>query len=108
MDGASVRFFRNSLIISLAFSVTSNIFSSLCGGALSGASPVNMAYNYARRYVLSICNFSCFPLSSMNSDRYANWHLTLLSSVKQDRGNQASFRSPDAISCKPVRSRMDI
>jgi hypothetical protein len=33
MEGDSVRLFRYSFIISLAFSVTSNIFSSLCGGA---------------------------------------------------------------------------
>jgi hypothetical protein len=70
MEGASVRLFRYSLIISLAFSVTSNIFSSLCGGA-GGASPVNMAYKYARRCVLSMCIFPCFPAFSMNPDYYA-------------------------------------
>jgi hypothetical protein len=41
MEGDSFRFFRYSLIISLAFSVTSNIFSSLFGDA-GGASPVNV------------------------------------------------------------------
>jgi hypothetical protein len=41
MEGDSFRFFRYSLIISLAFSVTSNIFSSLFGNA-GGASPVNV------------------------------------------------------------------
>lgn len=70
MEGASFRFFRYSFIISLAFSVTSNIFSSLCGGA-GGASPVNMTCNYARRCVLSMCIFPCFPVPSMNPDRYA-------------------------------------
>jgi hypothetical protein len=41
MEGASFRSLRYSFIISLAFSVTSNIFSSLFGSA-GGASPVNM------------------------------------------------------------------
>ena len=47
MEGASFRFFRYSLIISLAFSVTSNIFSSLCGGAVSGALPFILLVSYA-------------------------------------------------------------
>jgi hypothetical protein len=57
MEGASFRSLRYSLIISLAFSVTSNIFSSLLGGA-GGASPVNVMQRYACHCVLSMCNFS--------------------------------------------------
>jgi hypothetical protein len=62
MEGASFRFFRYSFIISLAFSVTSNILSSLCGGAASGASLFIVFVSYACPRVLSMSIFfTTFP-----------------------------------------------
>lgn len=50
-EGASGRFLRKSLIISIAFSVASNIFPPLVRRCTNVA--VNLPYTYARRWVLS-------------------------------------------------------
>jgi hypothetical protein len=106
MEGASVRLFRYSFIISLAFSVTSNIFSSLCVSA-GGASPVNCAVNYACPCVLSICIYSTNSPRFPRIEALSNMVLSRSMAVS-GASLQASFRSPEAIACKPVRSRIAI
>ena len=112
MEGASVRLFRNSLIISLAFSVTSNILP-----PSSAVLPVALRPLMLNKLCTSAYFVNAYFLPPLSNMLHKSRPLcSILFSVPHPRRRvqrsaapfQASFRSPKAISCKPVRSKMDM